>query len=295
MRREDKWAAEDCPAPELEAFAAALCREGAAGQLGEDAAVSAYREARIAAAAAAADDDGPRRRRDDWRPARRRRGAGLPVRAVLGALFAGVVVGGVALAAGTGSLPQPFHRHTDPAHPPDHVPKATGPGPAATTAETPAQSARPHRPVPTTPPATAPGPAEAGLCKALLHGNRTRHGAAYGRLVAAAGGPASVDTYCAHLLFPAAGASAPPTGPGVSQGHGAKAAQEAEKHARAQSNGGANGKAPQDNATHGKAAQGKAAQGKGAQGTGAQGTGAHGNGAQGKGEQGRSGRLSDAR
>ncbi|MEV6792025.1 hypothetical protein AB0M87_08525 [Streptomyces sp. NPDC051320] len=297
MRREDRWAAEDYPVPELEAFAAALRREGAAGQPGEDAAVSAYREARLAAA------EGPRRRRDDWRPVRRRLGVGLPARAVLGALFAGVVVGGVALAAGTGSLPQPFHRHSDPAHRPDPVPKATGPGPAATTSETPAPSARPHRPVPTAPRTTAPGRAEAGLCKALLHGNRTRHGAAYGRLAAAAGGPASVDAYCAHILFSAAGTSAQPTGPGASQGHGAKAAQGAEKHAKAQSKGGAKGKAAQDKKPQGKKPQGKAAQGKATQSKAAQGKtpqdkaapgkATHGKAAQGKGEQG--GRLPDAR
>ncbi|MFF3303007.1 hypothetical protein [Streptomyces sp. NPDC001741] len=191
--------------PEMGRFADAV--RGGAEPEGVDRALTAFREA-----LGATDGSGPRRPRprDDWRPVRDRRWARVPLRAALGAAVAGVTLGGVALAAGTGMLPGPAgtdgpeRRPTRPpgvdaprtpsATRPDGAPGSTGPGPSS--------------PVPPEPGTRdAPAPDQVALCRARGKGNGPNQGAAFRRLVEAAGGASAVDAYCATVDVPA------PTGP----------------------------------------------------------------------------------
>lgn len=196
MRDEPMQRPEGSDAPELEALATALRAEGRTGGGGIEAALSAFREAR---------DDGPlrrtglwRRRRDDWRSVRGVHRLRLSLRSALGVLATSLALGGVALAVGAGVLPQPFDRSEEP------PPRRT---PAGTVTENPAKPAPVPAPrvTPTASPSGSPSHGEAGLCRALTQGQRARQGTAYERLVTAAGGPASVDGYCARVLASSSG------------------------------------------------------------------------------------------
>ncbi|WP_328536016.1 hypothetical protein [Streptomyces sp. NBC_00344] len=226
MTREAERSADDIPEPETAALGAALRRPGPSGRDQEEAALAAFRQAR---------DTWPRRTvlrgprsRDEWRSSRSGPRPRLSIRAALGALVASVTLGGVALAAGAGVLPQPMDRSGRPSGRPDAAPVRTVPrapsrtvAPSRTTAGAPQGTARtgasPAVPVPS----GAPGRAQVRLCRALLHGKRVRHGKAYVRLVAAAGGPASVSAYCARM--PVAASPERPAGPDDSGRHGADA------------------------------------------------------------------------
>ncbi|MFI6858947.1 hypothetical protein ACIBKZ_03425 [Streptomyces sp. NPDC050421] len=181
--------------PEIEALAEAV--RGDAGAAGLERALAVFREAGSAATGTV-----PlrRRRRDDWRPVRRRFPTRVSLRAALGVVLAGVTLGGVALAAGTGVFPDPLAPAETPgprpgAHAP-RTPGSTGPaGPDRTTsspAPTPSDRATSHDPASVN---------RAALCHAWAkgNGNGKHQGAAFRRLAEAAGGEDAVDAYCAAL------------------------------------------------------------------------------------------------
>lgn len=89
--------------PEIEALADAV--RGDVGPAGVERALAVFREAGSAATGTVPLS---RRRRDNWRPARRRFPTRVPLQAALGVVLAGATLGGAALAAGTGGLPDPF-------------------------------------------------------------------------------------------------------------------------------------------------------------------------------------------
>jgi hypothetical protein len=132
---------------------------------------------------------GPARRphrRSRWLPSHPR-----PVRAAA-AGAAALALGAFATAAYAGALPAPVQRlaHEIIAAPSPSVQPATGRSPAA-------------RPV--------TGHPAYGLCtawaRAKAHGSRAQRAAAFGKLAAAAGGPAKVTSYCAAVARHAASAS----------------------------------------------------------------------------------------
>ncbi|MFF4083392.1 hypothetical protein ACFYZN_28880 [Streptomyces sp. NPDC001777] len=186
---------------------------------GERRAVAAFRAARDGGAHAPV----PwwrRRRRDDWRPAQRRRGT-RPVRGVLGGVLAAALLGGVAVAAGSGTLPNPFGGDgpdgpgpvrpapTAPATPGGH---RTGGAPSPVGDDGPGRSTGPG----TVPTKTPEGPRSsdrarnvAALCRAYLDGRgngRAMDATAFERLEAAAGGESeeAVRAYCEALPEPPA-------------------------------------------------------------------------------------------
>ncbi|MGW2177438.1 hypothetical protein ACWCXX_04935 [Streptomyces sp. NPDC001732] len=158
-----------------------------------------------------------RRRRDDWRPAVRRRGA-RPVRGVLGGFLAAALLGGVAVAAGSGALPGPFGGGSDgpgtvrPTSPAPVTPGArrTGDAPPPTGGDGTAESTGTGRGTGST---KAPDDARSSkgarnitaLCRVYLadRGNgRSLDATAFERLETAAGGASetAVRAYCAGLL-----------------------------------------------------------------------------------------------
>ncbi|MDT5027019.1 MAG: hypothetical protein QOE61_3445 [Micromonosporaceae bacterium] len=165
---------------------------------GEDAAVAVFRSARLAAVSA------PRRRIvtgrwTQWATVK----AGVLAFALAG--------GGVALAAGTGVLPNPL---TIGEAPPSRTPDLTSSVSSAWTGRdsTDAPSAVGH----------SPSTSIHGLCKAHLArvgdvGGKATPNPASAELIAAAGGVGNVTTYCQSLLT---GPSATTTqGPGKAAGH----------------------------------------------------------------------------
>ncbi|WP_405902417.1 hypothetical protein OG696_06760 [Streptomyces sp. NBC_00656] len=178
--------------PEIEALANAV--RGDVGPAGAERALAAFREAGNTATGTVPLKP---RRRDDWRPVRRRFATRVSLRAALGIVLSGMTLGGVALAAGTGVLPNPLAPAESPARQPGvHAPPAPGGtdgGPGRTTSPpspAPSRSATSHDP--------APGNRDA-LCHAWAKDNGKHHGAAFQRLAGAAGGDDAVDAYCAAL------------------------------------------------------------------------------------------------
>lgn len=204
--------------PEIEALADAV--RGDVGPAGVERALAVFREAGNAAPGTV-----PlrRRRRDDWRPVRRRFPTRVSLRAALGVVLAGATLGGVALATGTGVIPDPHAPAESPGpRPREHAPRTPGgadgrpdrttssPAPTPSGTPTPAGSATSHDPAPVN---------RTALCHAWAKGNGNGNGngkhnsAAFQQLAEAAGGDDAVDAYCA--AFSGAGEAAP-SAPGKS-------------------------------------------------------------------------------
>ncbi|MFD3452725.1 hypothetical protein ACFWVC_11110 [Streptomyces sp. NPDC058691] len=184
----------------------------------ERAALAAFREARDAYQEGAA-------RTASWRPWRGRQGGQKTrrqrrLKAVIGGAAAVFVLGGVAIAAQTGTLlpgPLPSGPGT-----PTRVPSATASGvgtatahPHATSGSAPAtaspRTSRRTSPAPTHPggaPVTPPAAALKGLCesyvKAAAHG-KSLESSSKARLERVAGGKGEVAAYCARLTGTVAG------------------------------------------------------------------------------------------
>ncbi|MDQ0845993.1 hypothetical protein [Streptomyces sp. V1I6] len=224
--------------PTLDELLAAAARPAPIAPDAEENALAAFRAARDEGALAL-----PTRPEDDWRPAETR--TRVPwIRAGVGALVAGVMLGGVAMAAG--AIPTPFA--DPPAEKPRPVPRVSpsGAGEQSTGVTPPAT-------VPAVPPATVPGvhehpstaedltahcrayeAAEAagrnhgkpggGNANGKADGRRADGGAKESavreRLAAVAGGPDKVEAYCARLPADR------PAGP-AGEGHGPKADENA--------------------------------------------------------------------
>ncbi|MGW7468565.1 hypothetical protein ACWGJT_28880 [Streptomyces xantholiticus] len=167
------------------------------------------------AAFRAARDEGaldlPTRPADDWRPTPPRTRTTW-IKAGLGTLVAGVMLGGGAIAAG--AIPAPFGE--SPADGPRPTPSVSPSGPAAASESTTPQA--------TGLPATAPSAGhpstaedqaahcrayEAAEANARAGNGRSMDSAVRKRLEAAAGGPDAVEAYCARLSV---GRSSDPSG-----------------------------------------------------------------------------------
>lgn len=151
---------------------------------------------------------GSERRRARWRNVSR------PTKALVGGIAAVSVLSGVAIAAQTGTLPHPFHsgggapvesHSAPPATPSPSTSRGAGAGrptisPNSTASNAPAApSTHPSAPGASTP---AP-PSLKGLCTSYERASqRGEHlnSTAQLRLESAAGGPAEVASYCAHLI-----------------------------------------------------------------------------------------------
>ncbi|MER6105302.1 hypothetical protein ABT115_24085 [Streptomyces sp. NPDC001832] len=211
MRYESQRPPEPAETPELAALFAAAQRTGALDPGDEERATAAFVAAR---------DEGAhnavvrwRRRRDDWRPAKRRRGV-RSFRVMLGGFVAAATLGGVAVAAGSGAIPERFgggesdgaesvrSPRTSPATPGGHPsgdeslqPDGDGTAPGATNAPGDVRpSGRPDR-----------AQDDVALCRVYLsdRGNgKAMDAAAFERLEAAAGGASevAVTAYCDGLL-----------------------------------------------------------------------------------------------
>ncbi|MGC9495331.1 hypothetical protein [Streptomyces sp. WG7] len=178
--------------PGTERLLAAALRDEHVDAEGERRAVAAFRAALDAAPGRAARS----RRRDDWRP-RERRGAGRTLKTALSVLLASITLGGVAYAAiggGGGSATN-----------------AAGPDPSRPPASTGGTEVRPvntPRPGRTAPGATSAGPDSPAAprdtearCRAYerLEGRgEALDATAWQGLVAAAGDPGNVASYCAE-------------------------------------------------------------------------------------------------
>ncbi|MFE2539349.1 hypothetical protein [Actinacidiphila glaucinigra] len=170
----------------------------------ERAALAAFREARAATSGGRG-----RRRVRGVRPARR-------TRAALGGLVAVFALGGVAVAAQSGSLPGPFHSGTAGPRPVSPSPSSAPANPGGGT-----RTASPRAPqgttaTPTAPPVTSGGPhasvpplaaptdaGSKGLCQTYVKAAEHHKGvnaATLARLERAAGGAAAVPAYCARLI-----------------------------------------------------------------------------------------------
>ncbi|MFF0289937.1 hypothetical protein [Streptomyces sp. NPDC005262] len=194
--------------PEVDALLTAAQRAGEAGPAAEERALDAFRAAR---------DEGAhtpvsplrRRRRDDWRPVERWRGV-RSVRAVVAGLAAVVALGGVAMAAGSGTMPGPFgdggHDRPHPAHPANGEPAKPG----GSQGSTPTPRADRTRQGATDTPGTGrasnhPDQAkdDAALCRAFRHvqdSGKAADATAFDRLASAAGGVSAVPDYCDGIL-----------------------------------------------------------------------------------------------
>ncbi|WP_329125031.1 hypothetical protein [Streptomyces sp. NBC_01465] len=191
MRREEKVPETALVTPEIETLAERVRDGGTIRPDSAEQALAAFRAARDAGEHAA---PGRHRARDDWRPVRRRLPARTSLRAALGAAVATVTLGGVALAAGTGAIPDPFGRADDPGR------KASSPQ-APDASRTSSGAARSQSPGgPTGSARTPSGQSLEALCRAQDNGNGKRKGKAFQRLAAAAGGANAVNAYCAGLL-----------------------------------------------------------------------------------------------
>ncbi|MET7790177.1 hypothetical protein ABZS93_26795 [Streptomyces sp900116325] len=194
--------------PEVAVLLTAAQRTGEAVPVAEQRALDAFRTARDERAHA------PvsllrRRRRDDWRPVVRWRGV-RSVRAVVAGLTAVVALGGVAMAAGSGTMPGPFgeggHDRPRPAHPANSRPAEPG----GSHRGTPTPRADGTQQGPTDAPATGhafrhPDQAQddVALCRAYRHvqgSGKAADATAFDRLASAAGGASAVPDYCDDLL-----------------------------------------------------------------------------------------------
>ncbi|MFB1046446.1 hypothetical protein [Streptomyces chrestomyceticus] len=119
---------------------------------GEEAAVAAFREAREARGQASADITA-----GGAEAVRTRRRFGRPLRRGFMVALAGCALGGVAVAAGAGVLPTPFHSGTGPA-PATSVSAAESPGPPATDDTGTATDGTTRMPDPTSPGTDRPEP-----------------------------------------------------------------------------------------------------------------------------------------
>ncbi|WP_329380131.1 hypothetical protein [Streptomyces sp. NBC_01716] len=195
MKREPEATDASFITPEVQALADAV--RGGVEPEGVERALTAFREACSAAEGAVPRRGRSRRRRDDWRPARRRFPALVSWKAALGAALATATLGGLAVAAVPGGLPDPFRPAEGPAKnststPGVDAPRTPGGTPGATVPS-------PSSPAPP-PSAHDPGSrSHAALCHAWSQGAEKHEGAAFRRLVDAAGGEGAVDGYCAAL------------------------------------------------------------------------------------------------
>ncbi|MFD3484712.1 hypothetical protein [Streptomyces sp. NPDC058665] len=198
--------------PEVQALADAV--RGGVEPEGVERALTAFREAGSAAEGAASRRRRSRgRRRDDWRPARRRFPALVSWKAALGAALATVTLGGLAVAAVPGGLPDPFSPAESPAKSPTSTPGVVAPRTPGDTSGSTVPS--PSSPAPP-PSAHDPGSrSHAALCHAWSQGAEKHEGAAFRRLVDAAGGEGAVAGYCAALSGKDKGV---PSAPGKSAG-----------------------------------------------------------------------------
>jgi hypothetical protein len=175
-------AADGTPLYDLLAVAAAPARDSEL--VGEHAAVTAFRAARLATA------DQPRRMTKLF---------SAKLAAVVAVLA--VVVGGVATAAATGHLPGPLGGNSP-------VPPARSSDPSSSAAPPPTSlpTTTERRDDPTSTPSTSsPSPSMTGLCNAFTAGAGSEHGKAldspaFAALITTAGGRDRVDAYCAELL-----------------------------------------------------------------------------------------------
>lgn len=184
---------------------AARSTSGAPADPREAEAVDAFRRARDAGEHRARRT----RRRDDWRPATARRRSAFPVRAAGLGVAVTVLLGGVAVAAGTGVLPTPFApRPASPTPAPapsrsaGELPDGGGPGRDGTPAGPldPAASSAAWQPKPSRPAAAQDEEAHCrGYLATLRRKGEAPEGTAYERLEEAAGGPSRVAAYCAPL------------------------------------------------------------------------------------------------
>ncbi|MFI2412476.1 hypothetical protein [Streptomyces sp. NPDC018947] len=169
---------------------------------GERRAVAAFRSARDAGAHRAA-RTARVRRRDDWRPRRRRR-ARRSLKTTLSVLLASLTLGGVAYAAigvaGSSAPDAADDRHRGPS--PTAPGTGTGDRPPATPLPATKSSGATTGPGgPATAPGTAEGDGTESLCRAYERAedrDGVLDGAAWQRLVAAAGGERRVEAYCAR-------------------------------------------------------------------------------------------------
>ena len=217
--------------PTLDELLAAAARPAPVAPDAADNALAAFRAARDEGAL-----DLPSRPADDWRPAEPRKRIRW-VKAGVGTLFAGVMLGGVAMAAG--AIPAPFGESPPPSPTPHPAPSAVPSAPAqhsataAPTAGAPAGMPSPEAEEDRPPTAqderahcraykAAEGNGNAGEQNGQGNGD-AMDSAVRRRLEAAAGGPDAVEAYCARLL-----ASEPPkpsqTGHASKPGNGAKPA-----------------------------------------------------------------------
>ncbi|MDX2849208.1 hypothetical protein [Actinacidiphila glaucinigra] len=178
-----------------------------------------------------------RQARDAGTTRRRRSGLGRRARVVAGGLAAVFALGGVAVAAQTGTLPNPFHSTTTTPRPvtsgsagsvapvSSASPGSVAPTPTASvstspTAPTASRTSGAH-PVPPGSPGVPPGLTEAeprGLCQAYVKAagrGEAMDAAARAMLERVAGGKDALGPYCDRLLGPGAAqrsqAPAPPT------------------------------------------------------------------------------------
>ncbi|MGW1754481.1 hypothetical protein [Streptomyces mirabilis] len=197
----DLWEARD--AATLETELGAVLREGHLDPEAEQRALTAFR--------AAHDPSGARRartrRRDDWRPPAERR-ARRSVKMTLGVVFAGLTLGGVAVAAigSVGSSTDGAGAGREAAHPATVAPDQPGGD---------ASSASSGVPGPTDRPATAQD--TEAHCRAYEHvkdRGKALDARAWQRLVTAAGGEDEVAAYCSQQLARATATPSRPAGNG---------------------------------------------------------------------------------
>ncbi|MFF0021245.1 hypothetical protein ACFYQQ_11785 [Streptomyces sp. NPDC005496] len=172
---------------------------------GEKSAVAAFLAARKQGAHGA-----PARRRDDWRTWEQRRGR-RSLRAALAALFAGLALGGVAVAAiGSGGLSPGGDEDRDRTRPSSAPADHSGVQPGATGA--PGGTSPSSRP-----PAAADTEAHCRAYEAVGGRGKSLGSTAWRRLIAEAGGAERVEAYCAGRP---ASASARAGKPGKGAGSG---------------------------------------------------------------------------
>ncbi|MEU3521395.1 hypothetical protein ABZ770_40165 [Streptomyces sp. NPDC006654] len=172
----------------LETALAAAIRADQLAPAAEQQAVAAFRTAHAAGAHRART-----RRRDDWRPVEKRR-ARRPLKVTFGVVFAGLALGGVAVAAvgSVGSSSEGANTGRGATHP--SAPATTRPGDAASSSSS--GSARP-----TDRPATAQD--TEAHCRAYeeLQGHgKALDATAWQQLIADAGGKDKVAAYCSEQL-----------------------------------------------------------------------------------------------
>ncbi|MGP3948229.1 hypothetical protein [Streptomyces sp. 7N604] len=182
-----------------------------AARVRQEAALAAFRAAQRTDAGAVP------RPQDEWRRSRRRGVAVLGARTarvsrsakvLTGALVAAVALGGVAVAAGTGAIPDPFgtadsgSRPTPARSAPADPSGETGPGGTAQ-APTPGGNGVDGPTAGDPAPGTSKKQAAVGMCRAYraaAESGDALNSEAFGRLADAAGGERAVDGYCARLL-----------------------------------------------------------------------------------------------